>query len=50
MKNTVLFLVVFRAVTTSANIIFNKVQPTCDYTALSYTGCLRGQLCLPDNT
>jgi len=35
---------------TSANIMFNFVQPTCEHGSLSYTGCLRGQQCLPDNT
>lgn len=29
----------------SANIIFNRVDPTCDPSSLDYTGCLRGQHC-----
>ncbi len=35
---------------TSANIIFPFVQPTCNHDVLSWTGCLRGQQCLEDNT
>ena len=29
----------------SANIIFNRVSPSCDPSSLDYTGCLRGQHC-----
>ncbi|KAF1983887.1 carbohydrate-binding module family 18 [Aulographum hederae CBS 113979] len=35
---------------TSANIIFNFVQPTCNHTTLGYTGCLQGQVCTEDDT
>jgi hypothetical protein len=33
-----------------ANIYFPKVQPTCNIKELSFSGCLKGQLCQPDNT
>ncbi|KAK0896272.1 hypothetical protein LTR91_021382 [Friedmanniomyces endolithicus] len=35
---------------TSANIIFPFVQPTCNHESVGWTGCLRGQQCLEDNT
>jgi hypothetical protein len=36
---------------THANIIFPKIQPTCNYyIKTDYTGCLRGQVCLPNDT
>ncbi|KAF2735174.1 glyoxal oxidase [Polyplosphaeria fusca] len=34
----------------SANINFHWVQPTCDFTALGQSKCLRGQHCTEDNT
>lgn len=29
----------------AGNIVFNKVQPTCNFSSPASTGCLRGQLC-----
>ena len=43
-------LVAVTVTTISANIIFNKVQPTCNASMSIYQGCLRGQKCLPNNT
>lgn len=33
----------------NANIIFNWVQPTCDYNS-DFSACLRGQQCTVNNT
>ncbi|GIZ37922.1 hypothetical protein CKM354_000135100 [Cercospora kikuchii] len=33
-----------------ANIVFHYVQPTCDSSSPITTGCLRGQVCLLNNT
>lgn len=34
---------------TSGNIVFDYVQPTCNYLG-AWKGCLRGQVCLENNT
>lgn len=36
------------AASANANIIFNWVQPTCDFNA-DYSTCLRGQRCSEQN-
>ncbi|KAF2214504.1 carbohydrate-binding module family 18 protein [Cercospora zeae-maydis SCOH1-5] len=38
------------ATVVQANIIFPFAQPTCDSSGRNFTGCLRGQICLPNNT
>jgi len=45
---TALFLVVVRL--TSANIVFNRVEPTCHPMLSTPSGCLRGQVCLQNGT
>ena len=50
MKISLIALGLGAAALSNANIIFNKIQPTCDHAALGHSGCLRGQTCLDDNT
>ncbi|KAJ9641404.1 hypothetical protein H2199_005374 [Coniosporium tulheliwenetii] len=33
----------------SANIVFNRIQPSCNHTELGYSGCLRGQHCTTED-
>lgn len=47
---SIIVTLLLAATLATANIIFNKVQPTCDHSLLQYDGCLKGQLCLVNDT
>lgn len=50
MKASSYLALVLATGTSTANIIFHKTQPTCNFTAAGFTGCLRGQRCTEANT
>lgn len=43
-------LVLFLAHLGSSNIVFDRIDPTCDPSQYGQTGCLRGQQCLANGT
>lgn len=46
----IFYLVLLTTATSRGNIIFHRVQPSCEYSQNTSSGCLRGQVCLENNT
>lgn len=48
--NKIFYLVLLTTATSRGNIIFHRIQPSCEYSQNTSSGCLRGQVCLENNT